>query len=387
MRKNALRLEYLDGLRALAALYVVLFHGGLFERVDPAALPSWARAVRRALSFGHDAVAVFIVLSGYCLMLPVARADGNMKRGLGSYFARRAFRILPPYYAALLGTLALLVVVPSLQLPTNTIWDDTSPAFGFGSVGSHLLLIHNLFPSFVHRINGPLWSVATEWQIYFFFPLLLLPVWRKFGALAALLIGFAVGCLPLALASDTAYAANTWYLGLFALGMGAAGINVASRPREQALRERAPLGVVTLALLAACALGITALIRFWFRVLPLSDALVGLTTAAALSYLTRRALDANPSSRPIALRVLEAPALVGLGRFSYSLYLTHLPVVALCYLTLEHLELSAAKRMGALVALSLPLSLAVAFAFFWVVERRFMGDPQAFFERKAAGAD
>jgi peptidoglycan/LPS O-acetylase OafA/YrhL len=212
-------------------------------------------------------------------------------------------------------------------------------------------------------------------------------LWRKFGALTAVLVGFAVGCLPLVFASETAYAANTWYLGLFALGMGAAGINFASRSSEQAVRARAPLGLVTLGLLAACAVGTTALIKLWFRVLPLSDALVGLTTAAALCYLTRRALDTSAASRPVALRVLETPALVGLGRFSYSLYLTHLPIVALCYLALERLGLSAAVRSIALIALSLPLSLAVAFAFFWVFERRFVGDPRAFFGRKAAGAD
>lgn len=387
VRKNALRLEYLDGLRALAALYVVLFHAALFERLDPASLPPLAHNAARALSFGHDAVAVFIVLSGYCLMLPVARADGYIKRGLGSYFARRAFRILPPYYAALLGSLALLVVVPTLQASTHTIWDDSSPAFGFGPVGSHLLLIHNLFPRFANRINGPLWSVATEWQIYFFFPLFLLPIWRRFGALATVLVGFVVGCLPLAFAPATAYSANTWYLGLFALGMGAAGINFASRPSEHGLRTRAPLGLITLALLGACVVGTTVLIKFWFRVMPLSDALVGLATAAALTYLTRQALDTSAASRSPALRVLETPALVGLGRFSYSLYLTHLPVVALCYLALQRFALPPAQRMAALIAVSVPLSVAVAFAFFWVFERRFVGDPRAFFGRKTASAE
>ena len=383
-RKPALRLEYLDGLRAVASLYVVLFHSGLFAGMLPSSAPFLARNLQRALSYGHDAVAVFIVLSGYCLMLPVARADGDLKRGLRNYFARRAFRILPPYYAALIASLALLVLVPALQTPNHTMWDDTSPPFGFASIGSHLLLIHNLLPSVVHRINGPLWSVATEWQIYFFFPLFLLPMWRRFGALAAVVAGFVLGCVPIWLAHDVAYAANTWYLGLFALGMCAAAVNVA--PRAAALRERALWGPLSLALLAASAIGATVLIKFWFRFMPLSDALVGATTAAALLYLTRDALrTAGP--RHLALRFLESGPLVGLGRFSYSLYLTHLPVVALCYLVIAPLALSPASQMAALIALSLPASLLLAFAFFWTFERRFVGDPRSLFARTEASAD
>src|SRR6186713_3008000 len=100
-RKEAYRLEYLDGLRALAAIYVVLFHAGVGFLDSERPLAGFARTLQRGLSYGHDAVAVFIVLSGYCLMLPVARADGQFVRGVPNYFARRAWRILPPYFAAL----------------------------------------------------------------------------------------------------------------------------------------------------------------------------------------------------------------------------------------------------------------------------------------------
>ena len=381
-KKVALRLEYLDGLRALAALYVVLFHAGL--GFSPRELPAWARNVQRVLSFGHDAVAVFIVLSGYCLMLPVARAEGRMSRGVASYFGRRAWRILPPYFATLALTLLLLSCFPLLQTHTKTIWDDSFPAFGFAPIASHLLLIHNWFPAWAQTINGPLWSVATEWQIYFFFPCLLLPVWRRWGALPATLSGFAFGLALIGLAPSVAYTANSWYLGLFALGMCAAGINFASRPLERALRERLPWGLISLALLVTVLLGVTVLIKFWFRVLPLSDALVGLSTASALVYLSRHALGAAPATEPWPLRLLQSAALSGLGRFSYSLYLTHLPVVAVCYFGLQRLGLSPGLELLILIALSLPLSLLFSFGFFWVFERRFVGSPPVIFGARRA---
>src|SRR5687767_11155710 len=68
---SELRLAYLDGLRAVAAGYVVMFHAlpGFSDRD----LTGPYRVLRRAFAFGHEAVAIFIVLSGYCLMLPVVR--------------------------------------------------------------------------------------------------------------------------------------------------------------------------------------------------------------------------------------------------------------------------------------------------------------------------
>ncbi|HKO51869.1 MAG TPA: acyltransferase [Polyangiaceae bacterium] len=378
-RKEALRLEYLDGLRALAALYVVLFHAGDCFLDAERPLHGFARNVQRGLSFGHDAVAVFIVLSGYCLMLPVARADGVLVRGVPDYIARRAWRILPPYFAALLGSLLLIAVSPVLQTPTKTIWADSFPAFEFGPIASHLLLIHNLFPAWIHTINGPLWSVATEWQIYFFFPFFLLPIWRRWGAGASLLFAFALGSALTFIAPAAANSAATWYLGLFGLGMCAAGIGFASRPAETWLRERVPWGWVCLAMLAAVACGVTVLIKYWFRFMPYSDALVGAATASTLLYLTPHAMRPAEQQKPLLLRLLSSGPLVALGRFSYSLYLTHLPIVALCYFHLHRRDLSPNAEMLSLIALSLPASLLFSYAFFWVFERRFVGAPPAFF--------
>ncbi|HYQ45146.1 MAG TPA: acyltransferase [Polyangiaceae bacterium] len=379
-RREALRLEYLDGLRAVAALYVVLFHAGVGFLDAQRPLLGFARHLQRGLSFGHDAVAVFIVLSGYCLMLPVARAaeSGRLVRGVPDYIARRAWRILPPYFATLAGTLLSIALLPVLETPTKTIWADSFPAFEFGAIASHVLLIHNLSPTWIHRINGPLWSVATEWQIYFVFPFVLLPIWRRFGAATSVIAAFTLGSALTFIVPTAAHSASSWYIGLFALGMCAAGIGFSARPSEQRLREEVPWGIVCVVLLAAVGCGITLLIKYWFRFMPYSDALVGAATASALLYLTPYAL--RPSERaPLPLRLLQSGPLVGVGRFSYSLYLTHLPVVALCYFGLRRLDLSPNAEMLSLIALSLPLSVLFSYAFYWVFERRFVGAPPAFF--------
>jgi peptidoglycan/LPS O-acetylase OafA/YrhL len=99
------RFAFLDGLRGLAALYVVLFH--IRAQFDPGAPlhPFATRSGEMAtvwLAHGHLAVDVFIVLSGFCLMMPVAASpDKHLKGGVAGYLKRRARRILPPCYAAL----------------------------------------------------------------------------------------------------------------------------------------------------------------------------------------------------------------------------------------------------------------------------------------------
>src|SRR5579875_2648256 len=125
-----LRLEFLDGLRGLAALYVVEHHIAQFA-LSPHASP-WRHAQRlywHIFCYGHQAVVVFIVLSGYVLMLPVARTqDGHMPKGVWDYFKRRARRILPPYYAALAICFLLVAFVPHME----GLWDNKPRTLRWG---------------------------------------------------------------------------------------------------------------------------------------------------------------------------------------------------------------------------------------------------------------
>jgi peptidoglycan/LPS O-acetylase OafA/YrhL len=367
---SKLRLSYLDGLRALAALYVVLFHAVMGFAADQ---PGPFRLLRLLFGFGHEAVAIFIVLSGYCLMLPVTRSvNGQLNGGFRGYLARRAFRILPPYFAALALSLLLIRFVPVLsRAGTGTIWDDSLPGLGFGAIASHVLLVHNWFPEWAYQINGPFWSVASEWQIYFFFPLLLLPIWRRSGLTAVLVCAAIIGYSPLVLAPAAARHAVPWYLLLFALGMLAAGVGFSERAAERWLRTRIDWSKLSLALGLLCALGGSLGARIWFRFLPLTDLIVGCAATALLVHCTNEVRAGV--QRGLVLRVLESPLLVGVGHFSYSLYLTHLPITALCFFALRGLGLSSPPLLaGAMIATALPLSLLVAYAFYWAVERHFI---------------
>jgi peptidoglycan/LPS O-acetylase OafA/YrhL len=370
-KKPVLRLAYLDGLRAMAAAYVVAFHAVLgFTGLGLSG--NW-RLMRRAFAFGHEAVAIFIVLSGYCLMLPVVRKDSaRLPLDFGRFIGRRAFRILPPYFATLLLSLGAIAALPALRAPgSGTIWDDSLPALETGPIVSHLLLVHNWSKAWGYRINGPLWSVASEWQIYFFFPLLLLPLWRRLGMLVTLLAAALLGFAPLLLLPAAANVAIPWYLLLFTFGMAAAAIGFGAEPAMARLRAALPFGALSAALWGLCAVLSLGFGKLWFGMKPVADVLVGLASASLLLYLTH---GPGPTSTPRALllRVLESRPLVGLGHFSYSLYLTHLPVVALCYFVLLPRGLSPSTLALTLLVTSFAASLLIAYGFYLAIERHFI---------------
>ena len=165
---SAPRVTWLDGIRGAAAVFVVLHHMWL------AMWPGYPRNVGPSwlgwLLYGHLAVAVFIVVSGFSLALAPLRHGGALQGGMGRFIRRRAWRILPPYWAALI----LSVVVMAAAVDPATFDGPTIAR----SVAVHGTLLQDVVGS--QTPNGAFWSIAVEWQIYFLFPLVLL-LGRRFG--------------------------------------------------------------------------------------------------------------------------------------------------------------------------------------------------------------
>jgi len=378
-----LRLDYLDGLRGLAALYVVMHHA-YYGLTAEATLSPLVTKLTYWLFLGRSAVDIFIVLSGYCLMLPVTRAGtGLLSGGVRQFFKRRARRILPPYYAAMAVTLLAITLLPALhdRSHPDALWNTALPAWTFNIIVSHILLIHNFDPAWHSKIDYPMWSVATEWQIYFLFPLLLLPVWRRFGSAAVVLVGLFVGFLPLFLFFHRFSGVSPHFLGLFALGMAAADLNFTRKSRSAHWRDTLPWGWLA-ALLTVCLVGISLKHLTWPLAVPLKDVLVGGATACLLVYctrwLTRHHETASTQSvetqreAPLVLRLCESRPAVQLGVFSYSLYLIHAPVLAVCQYSLRPLNLSPTLGLVVMLGVGVPLALGLSYLFHLVFEKPFL---------------
>jgi peptidoglycan/LPS O-acetylase OafA/YrhL len=340
----------------------VLHHAAL--EVPGGVLSAGAGLVRGLLRHGHFAVAVFIVLSGYCLMRPVASDPSRRVRGgVTAFLGRRARRILPPYYAALCLCWLLIALVPALQRPGRARWDRALPAFEPGVVAAHLALVHNLDERWIFKVDPPLWSVATEWQIYLLFPALL-AVWRRHGGATTVAAGFALGCGVAALGGWLGNPALVqlcpWYAGLFALGMAGA-------VDDRWLPGRLPLltGLITLGL------SLTALAVRGGADLSVmaTDLLVGAGATALIVRCSRIAARRDSTPRGVVLALLESRAAVRLGSFSYSLYLTHFPILAIAGLILRGRAWPAEARFWAMLLGGAAFCTVAAFAFHLAFER------------------
>jgi peptidoglycan/LPS O-acetylase OafA/YrhL len=344
-------------MRGLAALFVVVHHA--YREVVPEHAVRLPFGLPNLLETGHQAVAVFIVLSGFCLGLPVARdPHRSLSGGWLGYLRRRMRRILPPYYAALALALLLVTVVPEMDLRRGDRWDEALPARAPDVIVSHLLLIHNLRYIWCFRIDPPMWSVATEWQIYLVFPWLLV-IWRRFGLGAvvgsAFAVGYGLGLVAWWQGWGGIRQLCPWYLGLFALGVAAAAV-VARDARE-------PRGARPWLQAAVClALGLLVLGR-WPNRLEGSDPFFGAAAACLVVAC------ASAPAGTLVRRALEARWALRLGAVSYSLYLVHYPILSL--VSRSAVAWPAEARAIAVIAGAVPLSLATAYAFHLAFERPF----------------
>jgi peptidoglycan/LPS O-acetylase OafA/YrhL len=263
--------------------------------------------------YGRFAVVVFIVLSGFSLALSPAR-HGWRLGGLSRFARRRALRILPAYYAALAFSLAVAWLVlppPGQGVP------------GAKSVVVNGLLVQNLVSA--PTPDKSFWSIAVEAQLYVAFPLLLLMV-RRWGAVVMLatvtLVVAAVGILAAHSSGLDVFVIQSPpdLAALFAVGVVSAGIVGAS-----AARRSWPWAGLAL----AAAVPVLAMIGWRGSVWTLDHLFwVDLALSPAIAFL----LAGLATSRPVALlRLLDARPIRHLGASSYSLYLTHGPIVVVVY--------------------------------------------------------
>jgi peptidoglycan/LPS O-acetylase OafA/YrhL len=285
--------------------------------------------------------------------MPVVRGDGTLRGGAAVFFRKRARRILPPYYVAMcVALLAQHVPLSSAQ----TLW---RPVTSFG-VLTHVLLVHNLWPATFEQINPVFWSVAVESQIYLLFPILVL-LWGRFGGALTTLGSIAIGYAAMyAVRGSVIDGLTPHYLGLFGLGMFGSAVAFSQAAPWQAARERVPwaraASALGLVMLAVCA-GIPDLP---LRTLDFPIGLCAMTILVAALRPEGHRLRTCLSWKPLA----------GIGRFAYSLYLMHLPVLWLVARSgLLPAGLSAEGRLVRMLVVGPPIALIGSYCFYLLVEQ------------------
>jgi peptidoglycan/LPS O-acetylase OafA/YrhL len=341
-------------MRAAAAMFVVFHH--VWLNVWPAfprnAGPWWVSP----LLYGHLAVAVFIVVSGFSLALAPMRRGETLNGGTRRFLSRRAWRIVPPYWAALvLSTLiTALILQPSLGA--------SAVARGFFV---HGLLVQDIVPSIAP--NGAFWSIAVEWQIYFLFPLiLLLGRWTSVRTsvlctvalviVAELIAGFGS---PL----NKIHHVSPQFLALFALGVLAVKVGQNGLGRK-ARRLLALAGAAALVgfVVTANVEGSVWVVNQYFWV----DLVFGAAVACLMAAMFGGGL-------PRVRRALSTRVALTLGLFSYSIYLLHGPLVTVLYTKVfGPLHLAAVPTFGLLLVVGVPVILTICYGFHLMFEAPFL---------------
>lgn len=303
--------------------------------------------------YGRFAVVFFLILSGFSLAISTARKDWRLG-SVATFLSRRAWRIFPPYWAALAFSLMIAWLVV--------------PASHFGPPDGKTILVYGLVAQDVFTAptpNGAFWSIAVEAELYLVFPIFVL-LRRRVGAIPLIsvvtLIVVARGLLSKnALPVEGMNGLTLNLAPVFVAGLVGAGVIAAS---EKVRR----LPWHWMALVAAVPVLSLVVIRgsvwtvghyFW----------MDLAVVPAMTLLVVSVSTGKPA---FLVWLLNTRPIRRLGNFSYSLYLIHLPIImTIVRKVAPHYVSPGLSTFWFTLLLGVPVSLLAAWIFAEVFEMPF----------------
>lgn len=352
---TSVRLHSLDGLRGVAAVVVLISHITL-------TFPAFAAAVYNPdvqmlagtlewlatytplhiLWAGHEAVFVFFVLSGLVLTLPVIKRSGYDWR---EYYPKRIVRIYAPVAIAVALGILLVMLAPRDDSDGMGEWlQDRPTGPTVSGVVKDLILVTG--PS---RLISPLWSL--QWEMLFS---LLLPAYVVFAARHRRYVWLKAGVIVAAV-SVGAFLDNQalMYLPMFALGSLMA--TELQNLREVAMR----LNTAHWWVLGGIA-SILATARWTLPLVAPSELAANLS--AIPSFVGCALIVGLSAFCPGTLGFLQSNFVQWLGKVSFSLYLTHEPIV------IATAFIVGPGNSWMVPIIAVPVAFAAAWAFFKFVE-------------------
>jgi peptidoglycan/LPS O-acetylase OafA/YrhL len=309
----------LDALRGLAILLVMLGHFSHFDGMPPVVLVD--RMVKTFAGVGWVGVDLFFVLSGFLItgILYDSKGGGHYFR---NFFARRVLRIFPLYY----GCLVVFLVVLPLLFPNDWGYQALrKDAFWYWTYLTNLQTARFGFPNF--PVLGHFWSLAIEEQFYLVWPAVILLSSRSD------LIRICFLCIVGAFVVRVAFVLGGY--GEAAYVLTPARMDSLAVGAVLAIAARSPSGLKRMARLArptAAIVGAVLVAMFvWRGGLAPGDPImktIGHTLLACFfGALLVLALISAPQS--VTGRFFASSRLAFFGRYSYALYVIHVPILLL----------------------------------------------------------
>ena len=358
---------WLDLIRGCSALLVCLGHLRNAMFVDYSALvhPNIAIKVFYAITgLGHQAVMVFFLLSGYFVGGAVLRAGA--KFSWKSYLIARFTRLWVVLIPCLVITWAVGLIIghvePSVLAGANIDSWHSGPKLGEYSTSFSTLLANLFFlqtiVSPVFGLNSPLWSLANEFWYYMLFPLLLAFV----GALKP--ISYLSRFVALNFVMLILWFMPKDMLNSFLVWMMGVGVYI-SQVKIKILSQNTVRILLFIALSIFGLAMIFSKSSIWFIKIPIDpDFIVGLSFAFLCLILS------NISFPQMRFPWLARSSLA-LSEISYSLYLSHFPIVLLIATTVyqSHKFAPSSSLLSQFVAWSF-LLIGIGGGVWWLFESR-----------------
>ncbi|HEX7131864.1 MAG TPA: acyltransferase [Iamia sp.] len=344
-------LPALDGLRAVAVVGVMLFHGGV----------AW-------MPGGFLGVDVFFVLSGYLITTLLLRERiGTGAVDLRQFWVRRLRRLLPALIV-LIGAVGIAAPFLIESGQRASVRGDGLAALGYVANWRFVLSDQSYFAGVPSPLRH-LWSLAVEEQWYLLFPIVFAVVLSRPRRIKAFVIGLLVATVASAVwmavvASGQADPSRAYYgtdTRAHTLLVGALLATVAAQwPIHRARRLLTALGIAGAAAVVAAYLFVHEKDAWMYQ-----GGFLGLALATAAVV----AAIAVPRGDLRVTRVLAAAPLVAIGRVSYGLYLWHWPVDIALTPDRTGLDGSGWWVEPALLALRTAVTVALTLASYWLVEQ------------------
>lgn len=317
----------IESLRGIAITLVFLYHADCLIARRPFLGGTLVSPLAALVLGGHTGVSLFFVLSGFLLVPPfLSEAIGGRHVQRSTYYARRALRILPLYLLAV-----CMATLLSARHAADLLHGLPYLVFSRTGIGG----TEPLWP-----YSGVWWSLRTEVQFYLllpFVPWFVRSRWRRWSSIVAvaaytaLYIGFVTRCLELRSWSDqlVLFLSVFGRAPQFALGAlagwlyGCHGAALRSWARNAAWRGRVTGDAAMLATLVALAYLLQRVVSIGFMGAELGWNAWHLLEGALWTAMLLLLLLA-----PLRTKTVFSNQLWGaLGRWSYSIYMIHFPLM------------------------------------------------------------